>query len=214
MNLKYSRLISLLIVLGVFFIVSPLGAQSKPDALELYRQGQYTQAVQVCLQELEDRGTDESKRRMDSYTVLGWSYLRLGEYENALKYSRQARNEVRYDIRIVEIEAETLYYLGRNLEALTLFEEYISLSPTGERIDSVYYFMGEIFLRLAEFNHADIAFSTALHHSPQIARWWARLGYAREQIGDNEGAETAYSKALELKPSLEEAKVGLERVRG
>ncbi|MCK5736355.1 MAG: tetratricopeptide repeat protein [Spirochaetaceae bacterium] len=214
MNLKYSRLISLLIVLGVFFIVSPLGAQSKPDALELYRQGQYTQAVQVCLQELEDRGTDESKRRMDSYTVLGWSYLRLGEYENALKYSRQARNEVRYDIRIVEIEAETLYYLGRNLEALTLFEEYISLSPTGERIDSVYYFMGEIFLRLAEFNHADIAFSTALHHSPQIARWWARLGYAREQIGDNEGADTAYSKALELKPSLEEAKVGLERVRG
>jgi len=203
-----------LFFLTVFFIVSFLGAQTKPDALELYRQGQFPEAVQVCLQELKDRGTDESKRRMDSYTVLGWSYLRLGEYDNALSYARQARNEVRYDIRIVEIEAEALYYLGRNLEALTLFEEYISLSPTGERIDSVYYYMGEIFLRLAEFHHADIAFSTALYHSPQIARWWARMGYAREQNGDAGGAESAYLKALELKPSLEEAKVGLERVRG
>ncbi len=205
---------SALFFLIVFFVVSFLGAQTKPDALELYRQGQFSEAVQVCLQELKDRGSDESKRRMDSYTVLGWSYLRLGEFNNALSYATQARNEVRYDIRIVEIEAEALYNLGRNLEALTLFEEYISLSPTGERIDSVFYYMGEIFLRLAEFNHADIAFSTALYHSPQVARWWARLGYTREQNGDTGGAESAYLKALELKPSLEEAKVGLERVRG
>ncbi len=203
-----------LIVVCFFSTVFSLGAQQKPDALELYRQGQYEQAVQVCLLELQERGTDQSKLRMDSFTVLGWSYIRLGQYENALTSARQARNEVRYDIRIVEIEAEALFYLGRNLDALTLFEEYISLSPTGERIDVVYYFMGEIFLRLAEFHHADIAFSTALHHSPQIARWWARLGYAREQFADMEGAEQAYSTALDLQPSLEEARVGLERVRG
>lgn len=205
---------SALFFLIAFSASSFLGAQTKPDALELYRQGKFSEAVQVCLQELKDRGADESKRRMDSYTVLGWSYLRLGEYNNALNYATQARNEVRYDIRIVEIEAEAQYNLGRNLEALSLFEEYISLSPTGERIDSVYYYMGEIFLRLAEFNHADIAFSTALYHSPQVARWWARLGYTREQNDDTDGAESAYLKALELKPSLEEAKVGLERVRG
>ena len=205
----------LLTILSILLILaSQLGAQTKPDALKLYRQKQYSQAVEVCLQELQERGSDESKRRMDSYTVLGWSYLKLGEYENALKYARQARSEVRYDTRIIEIEAEALYYLGRNLEALSLFEEYVSLNPTGERIDTVYYYMGEIFLRLAEFNHADIAFSTALYHNPQVARWWARLGYAKEQINDVSGAETAYSKALELKPSLEEAVVGLERVRG
>ena len=207
-------IISLFIAICLFLTVFSLGAQQRPDALELYRQGQYSEAVQVCLQELQDRGTDQSKRRMDSFTVLGWSYIRLGQYENALSNARQARSEVRYDIRIVEIEAEALFYLGRNLEALTLFEEYISLSPTGERIDVVYYFMGEIFLRLAEFHHADIAFSTALHHSPQIARWWARLGYAREQLIDMEGAEQAYTTALELQPSLEDARVGLERVRG
>jgi tetratricopeptide (TPR) repeat protein len=190
------------------------GAQQTPDALELYRQGRYEQAVQVCLQELQDRGPDQSRRRMDSFTVLGWSYIRLGQYQNALTSARQARSEVRYDIRIIEIEAEALYFLGRNLEALSLFEEYVSLSPTGERIDVVYYFMGEIFLRLAEYRHADIAFSTAIHHSPQIARWWARLGYAREQISDSAGAMEAYTAALKLDPSLEDARVGLERVSG
>lgn len=208
-----ARITTISVAICLMIAVLPLGAQQRADALELYRQGQYAQAVQVCLQELQERGTDQSKRRMDSFTVLGWSYIRLGQYENALTYARQARNEVRYDIRIVEIEAEALFYLGRNLEALTLFEEYVSLSPTGERIDVVYYFMGEIFLRLAEFRHADIAFSTALHHSPEIARWWARLGYTREQIVDMDGAERAYSTALELQPSLEEARVGLERVR-
>ena len=214
MSHRYTRTITAFIAVCLLLAVVPLGAQQRPDALELYRAGQYAQAVDVCLQELQDRGTDQSKLRMDSFSVLGWSYLRLSQYENALTYARQARNEVRYDIRIVEIEAEALFYLGRNLEALTLFEEYVSLSPTGERIDTVYYFMGEIFLRLAEYRHADIAFSTALHHSPEIARWWARLGYTREQITNTEGAEQAYSRALELQPSLEEARVGLERVRG
>lgn len=213
MSYNRPRLITALLALCLFFVILPLGAQQQADALELYRGGQYAQAVQVCLQELQERGSDQSKRRMDSYSVLGWSYIRLGQYENALNYARQARNEVRYDIRIIEIEAEALFYLGQNLEALTLFEEYVSLSSTGERIDVVYYFMGEIFLRLAEYRHADIAFSTALHHSPEIARWWARLGYTREQITDLDGAEQAYSTALELQPSLEEARVGLERVR-
>ena len=203
----------ILLLIGVI-ATGTLGAQTRPDALELYRQGQFEQAVQVCLQELEERGSDQTRLRMDSYTVLGWSYIRLGRYREALDVSREARSEVRYDIRIIENEAEALFYLGQNTEALTLFEEYVSLSPTGERIDIVYYFMGEIFLRLAEYRHADIAFSTALHHSPQVARWWARLGYAREQLQDLEGAGSAYAQALELQPSLEEARVGLERIRG
>jgi len=151
---------------------------------------------------------------MDAYSVLGWSYIRMGEYQNALNYAREARNEVRGDPRIVEIEAEALFYLGRNLESLALFEEYVSLNSTGNRIDVVYYFMGELFLRLAEFSRADIAFSTALYYSPQVARWWARLGYAKEQNLDIEGAAQAYTRALELLPSLEEAKVGLERIQG
>ena len=202
-------------VAALLLIAAAAGAQEETrDALALYRDGLYAEAVEVCLAELEERGEDQLKRRMDSYSVLGWSLLRLGEYDRALEYARRARQEVRYDSRIVEIEAEALFYTGENLESLARFEEYVSLNPTGDRIDVTYYFMGEIFLRLGEYLHADVAFSTALHHAPQSARWWARLAYTREQIPDPDGAETAYRRALELMPSLEEARAGLERVRG
>jgi len=200
------------IALCLFGLTGALHGQQ--DALELYREGRYAEAVEVCLEELERYGSEEFRRRMDAYSVLGWCYIRMGEYQNALSYAREARNEVRGDPRIIEIEAEALFYLGRNLESLALFEEYVSLNSTGNRIDVVYYFMGELFLRLAEFSRADIAFSTALYYSPQAARWWARLGYAKEQDLDVEGAARAYSRALELLPSLEEARVGLERIQG
>ena len=198
----------------IFTVTAFAGAQTRPDALQLYRRGDFARAVSVCLQELEEWGPDKVRQRMDSYTVLGWSYLRLGEYEKALNSARQARTEVRYDERLIEIEAESLFYLGRNTDSLALLEEYVNVSPTGDRIDLVYYFMGEIFLRLAEYRHADIAFSTALHHSPQVAAWWSRLGYSRERLENLTGAEAAYETALELQPSLEDARAGLERVRG
>lgn len=190
-----------------------LWAQKK-DALELYRQGDYSQAVDVCLQELKDLAPSQLGLRMNAYTVLGWSYIGLKQYNRALESATKARSESRYDIRIIEIAGEANYYLGRDNEALNLFEEYIALNEDspGDRIELVYYFMGEIFLRLSEFNHADIAFSTAVHYSPQSARWWARLGYAREQIPDSSAAQEAYSKALELQPSLEEAQAGLDRL--
>jgi len=202
------------ICVALCFSVFPGTLYGQQDALELYREGSYTEAVEVCLGELERYGSEEFRRRMDAYSVLGWCYIRMGEYQNALTYAREARNEVRGDPRIIEIEAEALFYLGRNLESLALFEEYVSLNSAGNRIDVVYYFMGELFLRLAEFRRADIAFSTALYYSPQVARWWARLGYAKEQNLDAEGAARAYSRALELLPSLEEARVGLERIQG
>lgn len=202
-----------LIVLCLIVLAGSLHGQQRQDALVLYSEGRYAEAVEICLGELERYGVDESRRRMDAYSVLGWSYIRMGEYQNALNYAREARNEVRGDPRIIEIEAEALFYLGRNLESLTLFEEYVSSNSTGNRIDVVYYFMGELFLRLAEFNRADIAFSTALYYNPQVARWWARLGYAKEQTLDTEGAIQAYTRALELFPSLEEARVGLERIQ-
>jgi tetratricopeptide (TPR) repeat protein len=116
------------------------------------------------------------------------------------------------DYRIIEILGEAHFHLGNNLEALKEFEEYAVLAPTGDRIDIVYYYMGEIFIRLGEFNHADIAFTTAVYHSPNNARWWARLGYAREMAKDYEYALEAYDQALTLNSSHSEARRGKERV--
>jgi len=151
-------------------------------------------------------------QNMDSYAVLCWSLVRLGEYDEALKYARQGMEIARYDPRMVEIVGEAHFYEGRNLEALKWFEEYVVLAPTGPRIDTVYYMMGEIFIRLGEFHHADIAITTAVYHTPVIAQWWARLGYAREQAEDYPYALEAYNEALRLNPGFNEAVRGKARV--
>jgi len=192
----------------LFLVGTVLFGQDRPDALQKYRQGKFNEAVDICLMEL-----DEMPGNMDSYTVLGWSLLKLDRNEEALEYARRALQISRNDVRIIEIAGEALFNLGKNLEALEYFEEYSVLAPTGDRIDLVYFYMGEIFIRIGEYNHADIAFTTAVYHSPNIARWWARLGYAREMAVDYQYALEAYSKALQLNPALEEAQRGRERVQ-
>ena len=185
-----------------------LFAQERPDALRLYKQGNYARAAQVCLDEIK-----ELPRNMNSYVVLGWSLLKLGRYQEALDYGKTALEISRYDNRILQIVAEANYNLGNNVESLKYLEEYATISPTGDLIDEVYYLMGEIFVRLAEFNHADVAFTTAVFYDPKVAFWWARLGYAREQAKAYKYALDAYNKALQLNPNLGDAVRGRQRVQ-
>jgi tetratricopeptide (TPR) repeat protein len=189
-------------------VVSLIPAQERPDALLLYNQGKYEESVTVCLKELE-----EMPKNMDSYVVLGWGLLKLKRYNEVLDYTKKAFAISRYDARVIESAGEANYYLGKNAEALKYFEEYASLAPTGPRIGDAYYLMGEIFIRVGEYNRADISLTTAVYHSPNTSAWWARLGYAREMAGDYANASEAYDKALLLKPSLPDAVRGKERIR-
>jgi tetratricopeptide (TPR) repeat protein len=199
------------ILLLLFLLLSAglLPAQSKRDALELYRSGDYTGAVELCRQELA-----EAPNRLDAHAILGWSLLKLKRYQEAFEAGQKAFAISRYDPRIIEIVAEALYYLGRRAESMKYLEEYAAIAPTGGRIDLVYYFMGELFIQQGKYNNADIALSTALYHSPNIADWWARLGYAREKAGDFRFALEAYNKALALNPNLADAQRGKARVEG
>lgn len=185
-----------------------VSAQDRVDALELYRQGRYQDAVDATMKEIESM-----PRNMNSFTVLGWSLLALDRYQEALEYGMRALQISRYDSRVIQIVGEAHFRLGHNLEALKYLQEYIAINPNGELADQVYDFMGETFIRLGEFHRADIAFSTAVYMDPENARWWSRLGFAREQVGDNEYALEAYNKALELDPQLTEALRGRARIR-
>jgi tetratricopeptide (TPR) repeat protein len=178
------------------------------DALAEYRAGNFGQAVQICRDEIA-----ADANNLESYVVMCWSLLMLNRYEEALGYARTGRALSRYDARITEILGEVYYYQGRNAEALQYFQEYTSQAPEGQRIEMVYYFIGEIYIRLGRFRHADIAFSTAVHRLPGNAAWWARLGYARENAGDLTEALTAYERALALNPQLTDARRGMERSR-
>jgi tetratricopeptide (TPR) repeat protein len=186
-------------------------AQTRPDALAEYRSGNYERAVSICVDEIA-----VNPGNLESHVVICWSLIRLGRYRDAMAYAGAGRDLSRYDARIIEILGEINYYEGRNAEALQYFQEYINLAPEGQRIDMVYYFLGEIYIRLGRFRHADIALSTAVHWVPGNAAWWIRLAYARERagdLGDLSNAVTAYEKALSLDSQLADARRGLDRVR-
>ena len=200
------RIYIITIVLPAFCVVS--FAQERPDALERYREGKYEEAVAITLREIKD-----SPRSRDSYSVLCWSLIELRRFDEALVRAEEAYGFAPNDPRIVEVIGEAHYYLGGNLDALSYFERYAVIADTGDRIDRIYYFMGEIFIRLGEYNHADIAFSTALYHSPNVSIWWGRLGYARELAEDYPFALSAYERALSLNPNLTDANRGRQRVQ-
>jgi tetratricopeptide (TPR) repeat protein len=195
---------------ALLLLLAPLGAfgQTKPDALAEYRRGNYRQAVRICQDEIA-----ANTGNLDSYVVLCWSLLGLNRYDDALRFARTARNLSRYDPRVTEILGEVHYYLGMNRDALQYFQEYVAISPEGQRIELVYYFIGEIYIRLGMFRHADIAFSTAVHWIPGNAAWWSRLAYARESAGDFSEAVRAYEAALTLDSQHADARRGLDRVR-
>jgi tetratricopeptide (TPR) repeat protein len=201
-----------LIFLSFFFLAfwgsGVIFAQTRPDALVEYRNGNYERAVSICINEIA-----ANPANLESHVVICWSLIRLGRYRDAMTYAMAGWNISRYDVRIIEILGELNYYEGRNQEALQYFQEYINLAPEGQRIDMAYYFIGEIYIRLGRFRHADIALSTAVHWVPGNAAWWIRLAYARESAGDLSEALTAYERALSLDSRLADARRGLDRVR-
>ncbi len=202
-----SRLVPALALLLAMLAAAGAVAQEKEDALDLYRNGRYLEAIEVCEKELS-----EMPNRMDAHAVRGWSLLRLKRYQEALTGAQEALKISRYDPRIIEIAAEALFSLGRLQQAKDYLEEYAAIAPTGGRIDSVYYLLGEIFIQEGQYNNADIALSTALYHSENNASWWARLGYAREKASDFRYSLEAYEKALTLNPNLVDAQRGKRRV--
>jgi len=193
----------------VFFTAFSVYAQNRPpDALAEYRAGNFERSVQICRDEIA-----ENPNNLEAHVVICWSLIRLNRFDEALRFARAGRAIHRFDVRITQVLGEIHYYQGRNEEALQFFQEYASAAPEGARIDQVYFFMGEIFIRQGKFRHADIALSTAVHWVPGNAAWWVRLAYTRESAGDHSSAIEAYERALSLNSQLTDAQRGIERIR-
>ena len=206
--MRKTKLLASIFIL--FAIISAVSfAETTADALELYRAGKYSESIDICLAEIQ-----ESPQNLESHVVLCWSLVQAKRYDEADSWAEKGRAISKYDPRIIEIQAEAKYYRGQNEQSLKLFQEYISYAPNGSRIAPVYYYMGELYLRMAKYRHADMAFSAALQLENLNAEWWVRLGYAREMAKDYRYALVAYNKALELNANLQDAIRGKERVSG
>lgn len=180
----------------------------KQDALVLYHNGKYKEAAMVCEEELK-----LNPNRIESYVVMCWALVRNKQYAEAEQRASDGLVISPYDLRLIEILGEAKYYLGKNNGAMEQFQKYVASAPeSGARVGTAYYFMGEIFIKQAKYQHADIALSSAVKKEPLLDSWWVRLGYAREMAGNYYESVNAYEEALRLNSSSYEANRGRERV--
>lgn len=201
------------IFLAVVFTAAAVFSQTqqRADALKLYRERNYKEAITVCEAELK-----QNPNNLDSHVVLCWSLVGNRQYREAEARATAARRIAPSDIRLIEVLGEAKYYLGKNNEALSLFQSYVANSTeTAARLGTVYYYMGEIYIREQKYEHADISFSAAVLYEPSYSTyWWTRLGYAREMSEDYSNAIVAYDRALALNASNADAIRGKQRCQG
>ena len=177
------------------------------EILKLTTAGKHQEA---CAKALARIG--EVKDDIDAYVSLSWSLVALRRYGEAEVYALRGY-ELRKDPRLAQAIGEASYYLGKNDVALTMLQEYIATYPEGPRAGLSFFLCGELYVRLARFMHADIAFSAAVQHNPNNPSWWARLGWARENARKPLQALDAYEKALALNPNFADALEGRRRIQ-
>ena len=200
--------LSIFIAVLMFFCSIPFYSQMKQDALVLYNNGKYAESVAVCEQELA-----ENPNRIESYVVMCWSLVRNKQYSEAEQRATDGLKISPYDLRLIEILGEARYYLGKNNGAMEQFQRDVSSAPeSGSRVGTAYYYMGEIYIRQARYQHADISLTAAVKKEPLLDSWWVRLGYAREMAKNYYEAANAYDEALRLNPASVEADRGRTRV--
>ena len=189
---------------------STLGGATLPgsEILKLTSAGKHDEARTKSLARIS-----EVKDDIDAYVSLSWSLLALRRYKEAETWALRGY-ETRKDPRLAQAIGEASYYLGKNEIALAMLQEYIATFPEGARAGFSFYLCGELYVRMAKFMHADIAFSAAVQHNPNNPSWWARLGWARENARKPLQALDAYEKALALNPNLPDAVEGKRRIQG
>jgi tetratricopeptide (TPR) repeat protein len=149
----------------------------------------------------------------DLISLQCWNLFRLDRHKDVVAIAQKALQTLK-DFRIMETMAESLYFLDNSEEALKYFAKYIELAPPAEeRMSSAYYYMGECYMRLKRYEHADIAFSTATSMEGNMYYWWYRLGAVKEILGQYKRAYEIYGKALELNAGFQYAKDARARVK-
>jgi len=209
-------LLLLIVLTGTVF------PQNNPDALTAYRTGRdlenrsriseaavfYADAVRICTDEIARNTADR-----DTYTVLTWTLQRQKKYADVITWGERGLRLYADEYRIVETMGEAYFYQDNLDESLRYMQRYANFVPQGERTSVAYFFIGEIYRLRKQFHHADIAYTTAVRLSPELALWWYRLGSVREGAGDFSQAVSAYEQAVKLNANYKEASDGLARVR-
>jgi len=215
----------ILLFLGwITITILPLGAQdSYSAALSLFWDGRRLEMAETRKAEsqlafqrslaMTERLLSKEPSNPDLQTLKTWNLFRLHRYVDTVVYAQSVLN-TREDHRVLETMAEALFFLNKNEEALSAFGRYFTIAPENDdRRSSAFYYVGEIYFRIKKYEHADIAFSTAVSIEKNMYYWWYRLGLVKEILGQYRRAYEAFNSSLSLKSNFKPALEARERVK-
>jgi len=215
----------ILLFLGwITIAILPLGAQdSYSAALSLFWDGRRLEMAETrkaesqlafqCSLAMTERLLSKEPSNPDLQTLKTWNLFRLHRYVDTVVYAQSVLN-TREDHRVLETMAEALFFLNKNEEALSAFGRYFTIAPENDdRRSSAFYYVGEIYFRIKKYEHADIAFSTAVSMEKNMYYWWYRLGLVKEILGQYRRAYEAFNTSLSLKSNFKPALEARERVK-
>ena len=135
----------------------------------------------------------------------------LAMLKRAESLLRVAKNEKKANIHTQLSEAifftgEVDWQEGRRSMAVGRWQKAIETDPTLPYGSSSF---GELAIQNADGKYANQIFQELVAHFPENPSFLFHLGVARRLLGDIEGAEMAYQKAVGIDPGLAEAHLAL-----
>ncbi len=161
-------------------------------AVELYKKGQYTDAIVEFDRLLVDM---HSKKYADAcYFYRGYAYLGMNEYEKArdeFVYVVDSIPDSSYFSRSLYQFGRAEYLLGNYKNAIYVFDTYVARFPSLDYADNSLYWKGESLLGLGERDGAREMFQEVLHAYPtgnkaDAARFKLRLMEIEDELAARE----------------------------
>lgn len=169
-----------------------------------------TERPEQALASLEQAYNLDPQKPETQY-FLGRAYRDTKDYANALTFYQYAlTNGFSPEIEVRRHIAETARLNGNNAQAL---EQYLALTNSADATLEFYHGYISTSIAMSQAEDAYNMASQAVEAFPNDSTAYELLGWAAEEIGQEEEARKAYQQALEINPYLESAKEKLEGLR-
>ena len=178
---------------------SSLYAQNPQTAAALYEQGKKymadedwysaSEALIDCLR--------RSPAHAEGTIALAECYYALGEYDEALEWTRKARLVARGNISVSVLEASALIALGRLDAAQSIISEALKLQPYNRE---ALFAAGELDIAMGRSSEAVLRYRQALGRFPDDRQLLLSLALVTGSLGDNTQALSFIDRALVRHP--------------
>lgn len=181
---------------------------------ELYVSGLYNEAIKLA----EERRKINSSI-VDDYLVVGWCYIRLGNYRSTVNISLQGLRYQANNIWLLQNLINGYFYLKEYDNLISSIERYLKNSNNNDTfLPRAYYYLGIGYFNTKAYNKADISLSITKNiakknnYDPKEIDILILLAEVKELLGDYKKAYEYFSIAKNLSPNLDRAINGLNRV--